>query len=153
MKLLLSPRQRLGYFYRGALLLGSWMPGELIFMQSFPFPFRTELLGCYSDQDFLAKLHCVRQAFQVRMSQWAAWGWPSSWLLHSHSTSFLAACSPAFKQEQSLCPSRASKSRNSPSSPCLTFVILSWLISFGGEEHPLAPVPSFGGVYLAALLF
>ncbi|XP_062815975.1 mitoguardin 2 isoform X2 [Anolis carolinensis] len=26
--------------------------------------FRTELLGCYSDQDFLAKLHCVRQAFQ-----------------------------------------------------------------------------------------
>ncbi|XP_075375722.1 mitoguardin 2 isoform X3 [Mycteria americana] len=25
---------------------------------------RTELLGCYSDQDFLAKLHCVRQAFQ-----------------------------------------------------------------------------------------
>uniref|UniRef100_A0A8C3CH45 Mitoguardin 2 n=1 Tax=Cairina moschata TaxID=8855 RepID=A0A8C3CH45_CAIMO len=24
----------------------------------------TELLGCYSDQDFLAKLHCVRQAFQ-----------------------------------------------------------------------------------------
>ncbi|XP_068104598.1 mitoguardin 2 [Hyperolius riggenbachi] len=26
---------------------------------------RTELLGCYSDQDFLAKLHCVRQAFQL----------------------------------------------------------------------------------------
>uniref|UniRef100_A0A8D0E4X9 Mitoguardin 2 n=1 Tax=Salvator merianae TaxID=96440 RepID=A0A8D0E4X9_SALMN len=26
--------------------------------------FRTELLGCYNDQDFLAKLHCVRQAFQ-----------------------------------------------------------------------------------------
>ncbi|KAI7796106.1 mitoguardin 2 [Triplophysa rosa] len=26
---------------------------------------RTELLGCFSDQDFLAKLHCVRQAFQV----------------------------------------------------------------------------------------
>uniref|UniRef100_A0A452V3K8 Mitoguardin 2 n=1 Tax=Ursus maritimus TaxID=29073 RepID=A0A452V3K8_URSMA len=26
---------------------------------------RTELLGCYSDQDFLAKLHCVRQAFEV----------------------------------------------------------------------------------------
>uniref|UniRef100_A0A8C0E9M1 Mitoguardin 2 n=1 Tax=Bubo bubo TaxID=30461 RepID=A0A8C0E9M1_BUBBB len=25
---------------------------------------RTELLGCYSDQDFLAKLHCVRLAFQ-----------------------------------------------------------------------------------------
>ncbi|XP_059956737.1 mitoguardin 2 isoform X1 [Mesoplodon densirostris] len=27
-------------------------------------PLRTELLGCYSDQDFLAKLHCVRQAFE-----------------------------------------------------------------------------------------
>ncbi|XP_020650611.3 mitoguardin 2 isoform X1 [Pogona vitticeps] len=26
--------------------------------------FRTEILGCYNDQDFLAKLHCVRQAFQ-----------------------------------------------------------------------------------------
>lgn len=26
---------------------------------------RTELLECYSDQDFLAKLHCVRQAFQT----------------------------------------------------------------------------------------
>ncbi|XP_048875342.1 mitoguardin 2 [Brienomyrus brachyistius] len=26
---------------------------------------RTEMLECYSDQDFLAKLHCVRQAFQV----------------------------------------------------------------------------------------
>ncbi|KAM3825700.1 mitoguardin 2-like isoform 2-T2 [Vipera latastei] len=26
--------------------------------------FRTELLGCYSDDDFLAKLHCIRQAFQ-----------------------------------------------------------------------------------------
>ncbi|KAG7498430.1 mitoguardin 2 [Solea senegalensis] len=26
---------------------------------------RTELLECYDDQDFLAKLHCVRQAFQV----------------------------------------------------------------------------------------
>ncbi|XP_005413665.1 PREDICTED: protein FAM73B isoform X2 [Chinchilla lanigera] len=25
---------------------------------------RTELLGCYSDQDFLAKLHCIRQAFE-----------------------------------------------------------------------------------------
>uniref|UniRef100_A0A2K6L7B1 Mitoguardin 2 n=2 Tax=Rhinopithecus TaxID=542827 RepID=A0A2K6L7B1_RHIBE len=31
---------------------------------------RTELLGCYSDQDFLAKLHCVRQAFEVGV----AWG-------------------------------------------------------------------------------
>uniref|UniRef100_A0A9J8CGQ7 Mitoguardin 2 n=1 Tax=Cyprinus carpio carpio TaxID=630221 RepID=A0A9J8CGQ7_CYPCA len=27
--------------------------------------YRTELLECYSDEDFLAKLHCVRQAFQV----------------------------------------------------------------------------------------
>lgn len=26
---------------------------------------RTELLECYSDQDFLAKLHCVRQAFHL----------------------------------------------------------------------------------------
>ncbi|KAK1803712.1 hypothetical protein P4O66_021109, partial [Electrophorus voltai] len=26
---------------------------------------RTDLLECYSDQDFLAKLHCVRQAFYV----------------------------------------------------------------------------------------
>ncbi|TFK08287.1 cubilin [Platysternon megacephalum] len=26
---------------------------------------RSELLGCYHDQDFLAKLHCVRQAFQA----------------------------------------------------------------------------------------
>lgn len=31
--------------------------------------FRTELLGCYSDQDFLAKLHCVRQAFEVGVVQ------------------------------------------------------------------------------------
>ncbi|XP_078062009.1 mitoguardin 2 isoform X2 [Mustelus asterias] len=27
--------------------------------------FRTEILECYSDEDFLAKLHCVRQAFEV----------------------------------------------------------------------------------------
>ncbi|XP_069799050.1 mitoguardin 2 [Dendropsophus ebraccatus] len=26
---------------------------------------RTELLGCYNDQDFLAKLHCVREAFKL----------------------------------------------------------------------------------------
>uniref|UniRef100_A0A4W6BPP9 Mitoguardin 2 n=1 Tax=Lates calcarifer TaxID=8187 RepID=A0A4W6BPP9_LATCA len=26
---------------------------------------RTELLECFGDQDFLAKLHCVRQAFQI----------------------------------------------------------------------------------------
>uniref|UniRef100_A0A8C6UDG3 Mitoguardin 2 n=1 Tax=Neogobius melanostomus TaxID=47308 RepID=A0A8C6UDG3_9GOBI len=26
---------------------------------------RTEILECYSDQDFLAKLYCVRQAFQI----------------------------------------------------------------------------------------
>uniref|UniRef100_A0A8D3CQF7 Mitoguardin 2 n=1 Tax=Scophthalmus maximus TaxID=52904 RepID=A0A8D3CQF7_SCOMX len=30
---------------------------------------RTELLECYGDQDFLAKLHCVRQAFQVLLSE------------------------------------------------------------------------------------
>ncbi|XP_030391493.1 mitoguardin 2 isoform X2 [Gopherus evgoodei] len=30
---------------------------------------RTELLGCYHDQDFLAKLHCVRQAFQVVLKE------------------------------------------------------------------------------------
>lgn len=35
---------------------------------SVPF-LRTELLGCYSDQDFLAKLHCVRQAFEVGVVQ------------------------------------------------------------------------------------
>ena len=39
-------------------------------MSFIPLPFfffftRTELLECYGDQDFLAKLHCVRQAFQV----------------------------------------------------------------------------------------
>uniref|UniRef100_UPI00398E3224 mitoguardin 2 isoform X2 n=1 Tax=Pristiophorus japonicus TaxID=55135 RepID=UPI00398E3224 len=27
--------------------------------------FRTELLECYNDEDFLAKLHCVRQAFET----------------------------------------------------------------------------------------
>ncbi|XP_041049574.1 mitoguardin 2 isoform X2 [Carcharodon carcharias] len=27
--------------------------------------FRTDLLECYSDEDFLAKLHCVRQAFEI----------------------------------------------------------------------------------------
>nr|XP_033817290.1 mitoguardin 2 isoform X2 [Geotrypetes seraphini] len=30
---------------------------------------RTELLGCYSDQDFLAKLHCVRQAFHELLQE------------------------------------------------------------------------------------
>ena len=34
-------------------------------------PRRTELLGCYSDKDFLAKLHCVRQAFEVGVGQGA----------------------------------------------------------------------------------
>lgn len=57
-------------------------------MQSFPS--RTELLGCYSDQDFLAKLHCVRQAFQVSTAPPACMG-------------------------AGLCPSRATKSsRSSP---------------------------------------
>ncbi|XP_069775597.1 mitoguardin 2 isoform X2 [Narcine bancroftii] len=27
--------------------------------------FRTELLECFNDEDFLAKLHCVRQAFEI----------------------------------------------------------------------------------------
>eukprot|EP00062_Callorhinchus_milii_P017222 gi/632969340/ref/XP_007901035.1/ PREDICTED: protein FAM73B [Callorhinchus milii] len=27
--------------------------------------FRTEVLECYNDEDFLAKLHCVRQAFEI----------------------------------------------------------------------------------------
>lgn len=36
---------------------------------------RTELLGCYSDQDFLAKLHCVRQAFEVGVG--GTWRGPS----------------------------------------------------------------------------
>lgn len=31
------------------------------------FLYRTELLECLGDSDFLAKLHCVRQAFQVRL--------------------------------------------------------------------------------------
>ncbi|XP_069465316.1 mitoguardin 2 isoform X2 [Ambystoma mexicanum] len=30
---------------------------------------RTELLGCCSDQDFLAKLHCVRQAFEELLQE------------------------------------------------------------------------------------
>ncbi|XP_063792556.1 mitoguardin 2 [Pseudophryne corroboree] len=30
---------------------------------------RTTLLGCYNDQDFLAKLHCVRQAFQLLLQE------------------------------------------------------------------------------------
>lgn len=41
---------------------------------------RTELLGCYSDQDFLAKLHCVRQAFEVGVPT-DAWGWRARCLL------------------------------------------------------------------------
>ncbi|KAG9477709.1 hypothetical protein GDO78_012954 [Eleutherodactylus coqui] len=38
--------------------------GEPSFSRHFHL-FRTELLGCYNDQDFLAKLHCVRQAFRL----------------------------------------------------------------------------------------
>ena len=41
-------------------------------------PLRTELLGCYSDQDFLAKLHCVRQAFEVGAVRGALGGWGQS---------------------------------------------------------------------------
>ena len=37
---------------------------HLIVFLLLPFT-RTEVLECYGDQDFLAKLHCVRQAFQV----------------------------------------------------------------------------------------
>ncbi|XP_051892940.1 mitoguardin 2 isoform X2 [Pristis pectinata] len=31
--------------------------------------FRTELLECYNDEDFLAKLHCVRQAFEILLQE------------------------------------------------------------------------------------
>ncbi|XP_078282259.1 mitoguardin 2 isoform X1 [Rhinoraja longicauda] len=31
--------------------------------------FRTELLECYNDEDFLAKLHCVRQAFETLLQE------------------------------------------------------------------------------------
>lgn len=30
---------------------------------------RTEMLECLGDSDFLAKLHCIRQAFQVILSE------------------------------------------------------------------------------------
>lgn len=41
---------------------------------------RTELLGCYSDQDFLAKLHCVRQAFEVGVQGvWCGGHWGGRW--------------------------------------------------------------------------
>lgn len=40
----------------------SFIPLSFLFFFFFT---RTELLECYGDQDFLAKLHCVRQAFQV----------------------------------------------------------------------------------------
>lgn len=32
----------------------------------FNWTFRTEILECHGDLDFLAKLHCVRQACEVR---------------------------------------------------------------------------------------
>ncbi|XP_055516224.1 mitoguardin 2 isoform X2 [Leucoraja erinacea] len=31
--------------------------------------FRTEVLECYNDEDFLAKLHCVRQAFEILLQE------------------------------------------------------------------------------------
>lgn len=31
--------------------------------------FRTEVLDCYNDEDFLAKLHCVRQAFEILLQE------------------------------------------------------------------------------------
>lgn len=33
------------------------------------FVVRTEMLECHGDVDFLAKLHCVREACQVRCDQ------------------------------------------------------------------------------------
>lgn len=48
-----------------------WLKEEKVFSEFYTLVFffffftRTELLECYGDQDFLAKLHCVRQAFQV----------------------------------------------------------------------------------------
>uniref|UniRef100_A0A8D0H3F4 Mitoguardin 2 n=1 Tax=Sphenodon punctatus TaxID=8508 RepID=A0A8D0H3F4_SPHPU len=69
-------------FFSAAELFDSLQIGELPFLLSKPTAayeealqlvkegrvscrtLRTELLGCYNDQDFLAKLHCVRQAFQ-----------------------------------------------------------------------------------------
>lgn len=53
--------QRHWVFARGVTLAGG-VTLSILFL-------RTELLGCYSDQDFLAKLHCVRQAFEVDMVQ------------------------------------------------------------------------------------
>lgn len=47
---------------------------------------RTEMLECLGDSDFLAKLHCIRQAFQVRL---AAGG---------------SACSPCQQGRPLLCP-------------------------------------------------
>lgn len=67
-------------FYR--IIVAGTPISELEFTQFFPFPSRTELLGCYSDEDFLAKLHCVRQAFQVRMA-------PGSWVSMAHGSMLL----------------------------------------------------------------
>uniref|UniRef100_A0A3B4TXG3 Mitoguardin 2 n=1 Tax=Seriola dumerili TaxID=41447 RepID=A0A3B4TXG3_SERDU len=40
-------------------------PSSVYIKYTFNYTLETELLECYGDQDFLAKLHCVRQAFQV----------------------------------------------------------------------------------------
>jgi hypothetical protein len=44
---------------------------------------RTELLECYGDQDFLAKLHCVRQAFQVSIVFMSGMSWSCA-VCHGH---------------------------------------------------------------------
>lgn len=36
--------------------------------ESFSVLYRTEMFECLGDSDFLAKLHCIRQAFQVKES-------------------------------------------------------------------------------------
>uniref|UniRef100_A0A096LPT8 Mitoguardin 2 n=1 Tax=Poecilia formosa TaxID=48698 RepID=A0A096LPT8_POEFO len=57
-KVVLSVCQQLAALYEEALSLVQ--EGRVKYRT-----LRTELLECYSDQDFLSKLHCVRQAFQV----------------------------------------------------------------------------------------
>ncbi|XP_030063730.1 mitoguardin 2 isoform X2 [Microcaecilia unicolor] len=74
-------------FFSAAELFDTVQLGDVYFQPSKPVPayeealqlvrdgkiscrtLRTELLGCYSDQDFLAKLHCVRQAFQELLQE------------------------------------------------------------------------------------
>ncbi|KAJ7308505.1 hypothetical protein JRQ81_009072 [Phrynocephalus forsythii] len=56
-------------FFSAAELFESLEIGDAPFQPAKPVAayeeaLQTEILGCYNDQDFLAKLHCVRQAFQ-----------------------------------------------------------------------------------------